>query len=160
MNFLMPENAPHCYGKYQAAARCRDCLYEGSCKYYTSSAPGLDRGFKFTSVECLGDWSGRLADPAPGPDCQEDDGEEKIGLGELAAFLRYLMELDTYTLEILREIIAPSSGKPCTVADLGRLHGISRQAMHRKIFRTIRRHPELGKMLRSTLSRMPPRKTA
>ena len=157
----MSEKAPHCYGKYQAADRCRDCLYCASCKYYTESARGLDRGFKIVSVERLGDWSRRLTDPAPGPDCFDDDeSEPRFGLSELAAFLRYLMELDTYTLEILREIISPASGEPCTVADLGRLHGISRQAMHRKIFRTIRRHPELAKLLRSTLSRMPPRRTA
>ena len=155
----MPHDAPHCYGKFQASDRCRDCLYCGSCKYYTESARGLNRGFKIVSVERLGDWSGSLTDPAPGPDrFDEEDDEPKFGFSELAAFLRYLMELDTYTLEILREIISPASGRPCTVADLGRLHGISRQSMHRKIFRTIRRHPELAKLLRSTLSRMPPRR--
>lgn len=74
--------------------------------------------------------------------------------------LRYLLELDGYTFEIIREIILPRSGKSCTVSDLCQLHGISRQSMHRKIMRVISRKPELYDLLRSTLSRNPPLKTA
>lgn len=156
----MHEESPYCYGKYFGSGRCTDCIYGESCRYYKASARGIDRGFRLVGLSGLGDWAESLRDPFPVPGCEEEEENRAITMDDLAAFLRYLMELDSYTLEILREIIAPSSGRPCTVADLSRLHGISRQSMHRKIFRVIRRYPELRQLLRSTLSRMPPRQTA
>ena len=157
------QNDTNCFGKFQSAAdKCRSCNFASGCRCYAATAPGIDRGFNFSSLDCLSDSCEVLIDSAPSPDENMDDlpAERMFSLGELASFLRYLMELDSYTLEILREIIAPRSGKKCNIKDLCRLHNISRQSMHRKIFRVISKHPELRTLLRATLDRLPPRQTA
>ena len=156
-------NHTDCFGKFQdVAEKCKKCNFASGCSCYTSTAPGIDRGFNFSSLDCLSDSCEVLIDPAPSPDENMDalPEERMFSSGELASFLRYLMELDNYTLEILREIIAPQSGKKCSIKDLCQLHNISRQSMHRKIFRVISKHPELRTLLRSTLDRLPPRQTA
>lgn len=152
-----------CYGKFRQSAACRDCCFYESCRYYTASAPGIDRGLHFASLDSVSDscsiW--RSSAPIPGENLDEPEGKERVlTLSELAGFFRYLLELDTYTLEILREIIAPVSGEKCNIADLCRLHNISRQSMHRKIFRVIFKRPELRQLLRTTLDRLPPRQRA
>lgn len=158
----MSADKTNCFGKSLNSPSCPDCRYRESCSYYAATAPGLERGLNLTSLNCISDCCGSLLDPAPAPDEVMEDiknDERLFSLSELADFLRYLMELDNYTLEILREIIAPVSGKKCTVADLCKLHHVSRQSMHRKLFRVIFKRPELRQMLRTTLDRLPPRQT-
>ena len=114
------------------------------------------------SLDCISEYCStwRSSEPVPGETLDASEEKERIlTLSELAHFFRYLLELDSYTLEILREIIAPVSGKKCNIADLCKLHNISRQSMHRKIFRVIFKRPELRQLLRSTLDRLPPRQT-
>ena len=157
----MSENID-CYGKFMQSSACEDCCYHDSCRYYTASAPGIDRGLNLPSLDCLSDScsSWRSSEPAPGEDDAENKAQERVlTLSELAGFFRYLLELDSYTLEIIREIIAPVSGRKCNIADLCKLHNVSRQSVHRKIFRVICKRPELRQLLRSTLDRLPPRQT-
>ena len=157
----MSENID-CYGNFLQSSACNDCCYYDSCRYYKASAPGIDRGLNLPSLDCISDYCTvlRSSDPLPDEtDDKSDDHERVLTLSELAGFFRYLLELDSYTLEILREIIVPVSGKKCNIADLCKLHNISRQSMHRKIFRVIFKRPELRQLLRSTLDRLPPRQT-
>ena len=157
----MSENLD-CYGKSIQSSACNDCCYYDSCRYYAASAPGIDRGLNLPSLDCLSDSCSSWRSPAPVPgetDDKKESDERVLTLSELAGFFRYLLELDSYTLEILREIIVPSSGKKCNIADLCKLHNVSRQSMHRKIFRVISKRPELRQLLRSTLDRLPPRQT-
>ena len=151
-----------CYGNYNYAPACHTCPYASSCRYYASTAPGIDRGLNLPSLDCISDYCTvlRSSDPLPDEtDDKSDDNERVLTLSELAGFFRYLLELDSYTLEILREIIVPVSGKKCNIADLCKLRNVSRQSMHRKIFRVIFKRPELRQLLRSTLDRLPPRQT-
>ena len=157
----MSENID-CYGKFTQSSACNDCCYYDSCRYYKASAPGVNRGLNLPSLDCISDYCStrRSSEPVPGEDDSESKAQERVlTLSELAHFFRYLLELDSYTLEILREIIAPVSGKKCNIADLCKLHNVSRQSMHRKIFRVIFKRPELWQLLRSTLDRLPPRQT-
>ena len=152
-----------CYGNYNYAPACHTCPYESSCRYYAATAPGIDRGLNLPSLDCVSDSCESLIDPAPGPGSEGEYSEKRetlFTLSDVAGVFRYLMELDDYTLKILREIIAPVSGRRCTISDLCRLHEVSKQSMHRKLFRVILRHPELRRLLRSTLERLPPRSNA
>ena len=158
----MSENID-CYGKFLQSSACNDCCYYDSCRYYKASAPGIDRGLNLPSLDCVSDSCESLIDPAPGPGREGEYSEKRetlFTLSDVAGVFRYLMELDDYTLKILREIIAPVSGRRCTISDLCRLHEVSKQSMHRKLFRVILRHPELRRLLRSTLERLPPRSNA
>ena len=152
-----------CYGNYNYAPACRTCPYESSCRYYAATAPGIDRGLNLASLDCVSDSCESLIDPAPSPgnepECTEKN-RELFSLSDVAGVFHYLMGLDDYTLGILREIIAPVSGRRCTISDLCKLHEVSKQSMHRKLFRVILRHPELRRLLRSTLERLPPRSNA
>ena len=157
----MSDHKTDCFGKFNSnTEKCRFCQFAASCCYYAATAPGIDRGLNFASLACVSDSCESLIDNSPGPGEEENLRQERMfSLSELARFLRYLMELDSYTLEILREIIAPRSGKKCNISDLCRLHNVSRQSMHRKLFRVIFKHPELRTLLRATLDRLPPRQT-
>ena len=151
-----------CYGKFMQSSTCESCCYHDSCRYYTASAPGIDRGLNLASLDCVSDScsSWRSSAPIPGEEDDENQEQERfLSLSEVAGFFRYLLDLDSYTLEIIREIIAPVSGRKCNIADLCKLHNVSRQSVHRKIFRVICKRPELRQLLRSTLDRLPPRQT-
>ena len=74
----------------------------------------------------------------------------------LGRFFRFLLELDDYTIGIISEVITPADPerKSCSVSALSKLHGCSRQAMHRKILDIIARRPELALLLKSTMSKL------
>lgn len=75
---------------------------------------------------------------------------------ELAELLRYLLHLDDYTLGVLAELIAPSAttARAATVAELARIHGISRQGMHRKMLAIAKESPELAGLLQLTVLKL------
>ena len=148
----MSEKAPKCYGKYTAGTKCAACTYRLSCEYFTASTPGLDCTMRHCSLDNVSDSCSCLLDPSPYPG-EEQPEKAVFSLAEFMQLLRYLLELDEYTFEIVREIIRPRDGRSCTVADLCQLHGVSRQSMHRKILRVISRKPELHDFLRSVLTR-------
>lgn len=67
--------------------------------------------------------------------------------------LEYINAIDDYTLGIIDTIISPSAGaiQRLTTADLARIHGISRQGMHRKLLDTWAKYPELKSLLKGAL---------
>ena len=145
-----------CYGKFSNGTTCPSCEYCDSCRYYTASARGIDRNLGFASIELVKEHVLSLADPClpPGVFPPDPGPEPRFGIQEIAAFLHYLMGLDGYTLDILRELIVPGSGREPTVAELSRMRGISRQAMHRKLLRLSISHPELGTLLHTVLGKL------
>lgn len=105
----------------------------------------------------VAEWAADLADFSNIPGDDEPTGDEPVRESlDLAGFLRFLLFLDDYTLGILAEIIAPSQShaKRYSVADLARIHGISRQGMHRKVLDVARKSPELASLLRMTVKKI------
>lgn len=144
-------DAPVCWGKFHIGCICE---YSAACQYYTESENMEIRplgGQDYNSVE---DWAPDLADYNHIPGNSEEEQEGEIAY-DLAGFLNYILHLDDYTLGILAEIIAPTQhGKRYTVADLARIHGISRQGMHRKMVDIARKSPELSSLLAITLRKI------
>lgn len=150
-----------CFGHCRRDADCRDCELFASCVCISDTEAGIERHSGMTSVEELEGWSRKLSTPPVLPDDGDADADGDAAaaaqtgaltgdLARLAEFCRYLFSLDDYTLGILAEIIVPGdpAARVCTVSDLARVHRCSRQAMHRKMLASVRRHPELAQLFR------------
>ena len=133
-----------CFGHCRRDADCRDCELFASCVCISETEAGIERHSGMTSVEELDDGEPDADGAAAQPGTLPGD------LAQLAEFCRYLFSLDDYTLGILAEIIVPGDpdARTCTVSDLARVHRCSRQAMHRKMLASVRRHPELAQLFR------------
>lgn len=71
---------------------------------------------------------------------------------KLIKVLRFLEKLDDYSLWIVLTLLKPHFNKSiASVADLARLHGVSRQAMHRKVVASWKKYPELRTTLKCIL---------
>ena len=150
----MKENSPDCYGKFEAGKKaCVKCVYNKSCAYCKATENMVESRSRLASFEQMENWKREVADydHIPGTSRPESNGILTV----LSRFFRYILDLDDYSLGIIREVIAPTeNGTPCTVSQLGRLHGCSRQAMHRKMLYMISRHPELASLLKSTMYKL------
>ena len=157
----MEELFQECFGHCRGDADCRDCDLSESCRCISDTEAHIEQHSGMTSVEELDGWALQLSVPAVLPD---GDGEEEPAAPErltgdlqrLSDFCRFIFSLDDYTLGILAAIIVPggSEAHNYTVSDLARLHGCSRQAMHRKMLASVRRHPELAQLFRVTLRKI------
>lgn len=152
-------DAPECWGKYRAgAASCRECDYPESCRYCAETESRMNRPLGGQDFDSVAEWAPDLADDRHIPGNEPEDFPENAvphSAGDFAGFLNFLLHLDNYTLGILAEIIAPSSDrKRFTVAELARIHGISRQGMHRKLLDTARKSPELAGLLAMTVRKI------
>ena len=147
-------NSINCYGNFDSkCSRCQDCVYMESCRYYNATANLVNSRAKLASYEQIQAWLAEAADYRYIPGAEEDNKENLVNM--LAVFFRFLLDLDDYSIGVISEIISPSDGeKECTVSKLGRLHGCSRQAMHRKMLYMISRHPELASLLKSTMYKL------
>lgn len=136
--------------------RCRECVYRQSCAYCAATEKHMESRTHLTSYEAIQDWLPESADfdHIPGSDSEENSSDVMIAM--LGRFFRFLLELDDYTMGIICELISPADKniKHCTVSHLGRIHGCSRQAMHRKILDIIARRPELTSLLKSTMYKL------
>ena len=148
-----------CYGKYRTMPNCRNCRYRASCEYYTFSSK-----LKRSRVECcsvnydlLADRCIETADISEIPGNSREYPEENITIEKLAQFFRYLLNLDKYTLSMLKMFFDDNAGNGeiPSVADKAERRGCSRQAVHRKILDVIKQHPELSKLFLSTLRHLP-----
>lgn len=147
---------PSCYGSFSGTPECRKCRYGRSCSYYTESCAGERRESgrkKHLSYDSIC-WSEDVADESALPGMDEPEDELTL---ILAPFLRYLLNLDRYTLELLKLIMAPAPGEaPArSIREIAELRQCSRQAVHRKILRVIFEHPELRQLFSLVLKRMP-----
>ncbi len=154
---MQMRDAPECWGKFAEGADCPDCLYAAACRLFTETEPAMNAAVGGQDYDSVEDWAEDLADHSHTPGMEPEHAEDDAPAGslDLAGFLMFLLRLDDYTLGILAEIIAPSqTGRRCSVADLARIHGISRQGMHRKVLDVARKSPELCSLLRMTVKKI------
>lgn len=144
--------APDCWGKFNADCVCE---YSEACRLFTETEPAMTRPIGGQDYDDVADWAEDLADHDHTPGCEPEEPEAATTAPDLAGFLNFILHLDDYTLGILAEIIAPSRiGKRYSVADLARIHGISRQGMHRKMLDVARKSPELCSLLGMTVKKI------
>lgn len=150
METLLP-----CYGRTPAQRdACGKCEFLESCRYYAASAPQMESRLNMVSFDFIQNWSELAADYQHIPGCEAEEPESVSANVEpeipgMAQFLRFLLSIDDYTLGLLAEIIggAPDRARCYSISELAQLHHCTRQAMHRKILRSARRNPELGRLL-------------
>ena len=145
-----------CFGHCRNDSDCRECDFLDSCRCIGDTEPHIEQHSGMVSAEEF-DWSTQLSSaPAEVPDGDAEAEPDERDLTRLSEFCRFIFSLDDYTLGILAAIIAPgeSGARNFTVSDLARLHGCSRQAMHRKMLASVRRHPELAQLFRVTLRKI------
>ena len=151
----MKKTSPGCYGKFGADKKvCGKCLYDKSCAYCKATENIVESRSHLTSFEQIENWKSEIADydHIPGTSRPGNNGFLTI----LSRFFRYILELDDYSLGIIREVIVPAgSDKPSSVSHLGKLHGCSHQAMHRKLLDMIASHPELALLFRDIMFKLP-----
>ena len=156
----MNELYQECFGHCRNDGDCRECEFFASCSCFTGTEEKMEQHSGMVSFEALDGWSELAADPVLpeselGPEEPEPLASLPSELGGLAEFCRYIFSLDEYTIGILAEVIMPESGTGGrTVAELARLHRCSRQAMHRKMLSSVRRHPELAELFRLALRKI------
>ena len=147
-------DAPPCWGKHHPDC---DCEYAAACRLCTETESRMNRPIGGQDFDGVAEWAPDLADYShiPGDEPEDTPEMETHGSADLAGFLNFILHLDDYTLGILAEIIAPSrEGKRYSVAELARIHGISRQGMHRKLLDTARKSPELAGLLAMTVRKI------
>lgn len=149
------EQAPECWGKFDQCGR--RCEFAAACRLCTETESRMNRPIGGQDFDGVAEWAPDLADYShiPGDEPEDTPEMETHGSADLAGFLNFILHLDDYTLGILAEIIAPSrEGKRYSVAELARIHGISRQGMHRKLLDTARKSPELAGLLAMTVRKI------
>ena len=114
-----------CFEKY-GSAECSECLWGGSCHFYTVSKNDLplitQRAVSLNAAK-------KVALPLP-----VIEEETPVTTQELATFLSWLLHCDDYTLGIIQEMVI---NNPQTISELAEQSGVSRSAMHRKILSII-----------------------
>ena len=140
-------DCPDCYGKYPTPSDpCENCEYEESCRYYTATTP--PRGKKQGPVGFVDNCAADTAEPTP-----SETGDRFVTEAELANVLRYLMELDEYTLSLLAEVITAPAGS-LSVSALAQRRGVTRQAIHHKLISILENHRELAPVFRGLFRKL------
>lgn len=152
------DGVQECFGSCRHDEECRNCELLSSCAYITG-ADDPDKHSGMTSIEEIEKWSIETAvyDSLHEDEEEEPPEETPFDLGSLMEFCRFLFSLDDYTLAILAECLNPRGDARMadnTVSSLARIHGVSRQAMHRKMLASVRRHPELASVFRLVLRKI------
>ena len=152
---------PKCYGSdgHGKFPVCAACEYYSSCRYYAATAAQVESRSHLASFDEVQEWLTDAADYDHIPGEQEEISrrqEKSCFISMLGRFFRFLLELDDYTIGIICEVISPHDPerKSCSVTALSKLHGCSRQAMHRKILDIIAHRPELALLLKSTMYKL------
>ena len=142
-----------CFGHCRGDDDCRDCDLHDSCICISDTESTIDNGFKMVSFEALEGWAEPVVENRDEEEEYTPDAAPE--LTALSEFCRYILHLDDYTLGILAEIIAPRSAKrDICVAELARVHRCSRQAMHRKMLSSVRKHPEIAGVFQIALRKI------
>ena len=150
------EKVQECYGTYSASCEnCLKCIYSRSCELYTRTAPGMSSRMRLISFDnSVYQWF-----PAPETDTPgyEDPAEPRSEMiSALAQMLKWIMSLDSYTLGIVAEMIAPSNAAQgdTKVSYLAEIRGCSRQAIHEKMLLSVKKFPELASLFQTALRRV------
>ncbi len=153
-----------CFGFYQGGSeKCVICEYLTSCQLFTRTEGRMSAPPSGLSFEEIPEFCEAFAVIPAVPEEQEE-GARSVSFEsffpdngqQMGQLLNYLFYLDDYTLGILAEIVAPSKNpsKPLNVSELARIHGISRQGMHRKLLSIARKSPELASLLKCVLMKV------
>ena len=142
-----------CYGRYQAKkTECADCEYLLSCRYYTGTVRQMARRRRDVSFEQISEFFPDTSAELPPAEMRSS---RRRNIRELAAFFRYLLGLDDHTIGMIREVVlASAAGETMTVAKLSKLRSCSRQALHRKLLRTVSVHRELAALFLGILPKL------
>lgn len=147
------EQAPECWGKFDQCGR--KCEFAAACRLCTETESRIDRPVGGQDFDSVAEWAPDLADYRHIPGEEPEEEQEPRNTADFAGFLNFLLHLDNYTLGILAELIAPTQEKRrFTASELARIHGISRQGMHRKLLDTARKSPELASLLAMTVRKI------
>lgn len=144
-----------CYGHYAGGRSCARCVYQESCSLYTRTGKSMERNSGLVSFDNTVDcWYPAPEEYIPGFEEQSDQRAEMVRA--VARMLKWIMELDSYTLGIVAEIIAPADpgSKGVTVAHLAKQRNCSRQAMHDKMLYAVASFPELSSLFQTVLRRV------
>ena len=151
------EKSKPCYGSFASLPSCKRCLYRKSCELYTRTTPGISGRLGMVSLDnTAGEWI-----PAPGASLPGECEEVRLSrrdemIASLAKMLKWIMSLDSYTLGLVAEIIAPSA--PCpggvSIAYLAKKRNCSRQSVHEKMVASVLRFPELSSLFQTALRRV------
>lgn len=137
-----------CYGHYGSTENknCGECEFAESCRYYTTAPTDLARS---------GDVS--LDSGSYNRDSHEDVQKLQTGLSkttlamqDIADFVRFLAELDDFTLGIVTEVVKGAR----SIAELAEVAGLSRWYVHKKVLTAISRVPELAELFVPLMPRL------
>lgn len=150
-----------CFGNYKkGSAECIACEYCASCQLFTKTEGRMDSSLGGQDFDSVSEFASELADysttPCETAELDEHDTEDIKAQYDFGGFLSYILSLDDYTLGVLSEIIAPTelSAKRLSVAQIARVHKISRQGMHRKTLDMARKSPELASILKCVVMKI------
>ncbi len=144
-----------CFGKFVSGDKnCRKCEFLLSCRYYKMTGKKMENREHIVSFDAAQELY-ECADFDHIPGEQEHFDFNKEIISALSRFFRYMLDLDEYSIGIITEVVSPEkAGTHCTVPYLSKVHGCSRQAMHRKLMKIIGAHPELAGLFRNTLYKL------
>ena len=143
-----------CFGHCRHDEICDSCEYRESCDTVARTELAVNCSSGFVSWEKIEGWYEDLA-TTENPAVYEENHVLPPELEALQRFCHYILGLDDYTLGILAKIISPRAElKDFTVAELARFHRSSRQAMHRKMLASVRKHPELASVFSCALRKI------
>ena len=139
------DDCPKCFGRPRDDAECSRCQWHGSCVVFsTLPSPEPRRLSGHVSYEALTRGEGLEAVDSGISDDGEDGGRPVFSVDDMAVMVRLLLSLDDYELQIMENVV---HGRFCSLSELSRVFGVSKQAMHRKLSDSCFRHPQLASLL-------------
>ena len=144
-----------CFGRYENERKCGKCIYKSSCRLYSATASSVDSRMGLVSFDnSVDEWLVSDSVHIPGEEEEFDQNSEMIS--SLARMFRWIISLDTHTLGIVAEIVAPRKNRigGVSIASLAELRGCSRQAIHGKMLSAVSMHPELASLFQTVLRRV------
>lgn len=157
------EKAPECFEnlKFGKEPNCLTCEFAESCKLYSKTQPKMERRSGHVSYEALS-FSKQVAEipieaetieliePVAAPQHEIDEKELKYSDDDFLKLMMFMLRIDDYSLGVVESVI---NGNLLTASDAAKAFNVSRQAMHRKIVDSVRKHGELRAIFKINLSR-------
>jgi hypothetical protein len=148
-------DCPSCFATQECGRipECTMCEFTESCRYcFENDGDKCDRTSGHVSFENY-DYSEETAETAEGVysfDNSSRKTDPRYTDEDLLKLMEFMLRIDDYSLGIVESVI---NGNLMTVSDAARVFKVSRQAMHRKILDSVRKHPELKNLFRANLYR-------
>lgn len=127
---------------------CYLCEYIKSCDF-AANAPPPDRLSGKISYE-LAQYKRDVSTAPDYPKEADTADAPEYTRQDLVELLAFLLRMDEYTLKLAADAL---TGHTTTVSELARMQGVSRQAVHQKLERAVKRYPEIRELLLGNLYR-------